>query len=1003
MIPLSLRFQAFESYKNEAVIDFARLDSLFLIRGETGAGKTAVLDAVMYSLYGETSGGERIDVRCADIGAEKLPTETEFIFSVRDCKYKFTRTIKPAPRSNRLDEKQDCFFMDSAGMWIPYFENPKKIFVREKAEELLGLTSEQFRQIVILPQGRFEKLLTSDSSEKEKLLSAIFNTEKYSRISAELYAKADEEKKRLAAVKAGIDAVLKNEHADNTDALEKIVSDKKAELSVKLEERKNAQLLCKKLADELKEKELVLLNFNELDRAKKTLSEYILEENEIVQLKNQLERSKLSAKIIPLFNECADLKKSADERCKAAEKIRLEKSKLSELLVKIDENGVKLTAEKELAELKRAELSRLISLKEVYEKASPAKADWEKKQKLSIQFEKNLSNITNSIADTEKKLAELTAERENILTEFTPKISTLATRKKELEDGKKAAENVKRYTDLLNQIQTDVNSLDKGIIQLENDTALKQMEYDTVYKKHILMLSASIANSLKDGKPCPVCGSVHHPAPAKTAEAVPVQQLDELKNILDEMRKKKADMLAERAKQAGRIESGKEKLDEQKSIFEASQYTAKELAFVTAEYDNAVRKNSALPEINSSISKLSANKASLEEQRKKTAEEYDFAKNQLAQAKFLLDSLSEKLDKSISDSNALNARTEALGNDLAEFEKKCDDYDRLKAETEKSVTIAETALFQALEEQKNADKAYERKKNQLDYALNENGFADEKEMLSASLSDSRTAEMENIIGDYAVKLASLNDKITVLTKALDAMVRPDINALKEQLAEKESIYQQLINITAVLESDCKRLDTLAADCRKKHTAYIAEKERNDRQLSFALMMRGDRGISFARYVLGVMLSVVTAEANRLLADVLGGQFRLYRKADGDARAKQGLDLEAESALSSQTVRYSVKNLSGGEKFLVSLALSMGLSSAAQKLSGGISVDAMFIDEGFGSLDPQALREAVDVLCSIKGSRRTVGIISHVRELREIIPSSVEVIKDSNGSRLSIIS
>ena len=311
--------------------------------------------------------------------------------------------------------------------------------------------------------------------------------------------------------------------------------------------------------------------------------------------------------------------------------------------------------------------------------------------------------------------------------------------------------------------------------------------------------------------------------------------------------------------------------------------------------------------------------------------------------------------------------------------------------------------MQALEEQKNAEKAYEEKKAQLAYALAEKGFADEKELLSASLSDSKITEIESVISDYAVKLASMNEKISLLTKALDGMVRPDITALKEQLAEKDGLHQQLINITAVLENDCKRLDMLAANYRKKHTAYIAEKERNDRQLSFALMMRGDRGISFARYVLGVMLSVVTGEANRLLADVLGGQFRLYRKADGDARAKQGLDLEAESALSSQTVRYSVKNLSGGEKFLVSLALSMGLSAAAQKLSGGISVDAMFIDEGFGSLDPQALREAVDVLCSIKGSRRTVGLISHVRELREIIPSSVEVIKESNGSRLSIIS
>jgi len=159
-------------------------------------------------------------------------------------------------------------------------------------------------------------------------------------------------------------------------------------------------------------------------------------------------------------------------------------------------------------------------------------------------------------------------------------------------------------------------------------------------------------------------------------------------------------------------------------------------------------------------------------------------------------------------------------------------------------------------------------------------------------------------------------------------------------------------------------------------------------------------MSFTRYVLGVMLDMVTDEANNMLSDMLGGSFRLVRSREVSGNSKQGLDLMVENSLSDHSASYLTAQLSGGEKFLISLVLGVALSTVVQSRFGGISIDAMFIDEGFGSLDPAALADAVKVIYNIRGTRRRVGIISHVEKLKEEIPCCINVKKNKNGSSLS---
>ena len=223
MLPIKLRMQAFASYADAVEIDFEKLDNLFLIHGATGSGKTAILDAMMYALYGSSSGNGRTTFRCALPAAENLPTEVEFIFRSNGKLYKFTRTIRITPRSKKEESKQDCFVFDETeGKYRAIFENPISSRVNEEAVKITGLEADQFRQVVILPQGQFERLLTSGTKDKEKTFSTLFAADKYTAVSDKINEKRLAMKDDIAKEDKALQAVLDTERVQNISELEQL-------------------------------------------------------------------------------------------------------------------------------------------------------------------------------------------------------------------------------------------------------------------------------------------------------------------------------------------------------------------------------------------------------------------------------------------------------------------------------------------------------------------------------------------------------------------------------------------------------------------------------------------------------------------------------------------------------------------------------------------------------------------------------------------------------------
>ncbi len=1001
MIPVSLKFQAFESYVHPAVVDFTKLDRLFLIHGETGAGKSAVLDAITYSLYGESSGGERANFRCADRQAEDIPTETEFVFSIKGKLYKFTRSIKIAPRSKKQEQKQDCFYLDENDTWIPFFENPKQLSVKQKAEELLGLTSEQFRQVIILPQGAFEKLLTSDSAEKEKILSTLFNADKYTRLSNQLYSLADSERKTLSEKKSVLDAVLKGENAANESELGQMLSDKNAELNEKSFLLEDIKKYLEELNENLAEQQLLADKFIRLDNTKNSIMELNEKKSDIDKLKELIARSEKAGKLSPIYKEFNSAFQNYSERKKIAALLLQETEQLRKSRISLIEEEKQLNENSKNNDLNKAELMRLDMLSEFYEQAEPTRLDYNQRKKELDVIKSKLDELTNILTQNTALIDDLKRSKIEIEEEYSDKPIKLKTRLDELDRGKASLDKIETYKTLLKKLESEQTQAERLIFDSQAEISKAENKYNDALSAYIKGVSSSLARELAEGSPCPVCGSIHHPSPAHENATTYEQDINVLRSELSALQKKHLELISKNESLKERIRNGKSMIeDEQKNIdnvlFSQEEYTAVKNAISLCN-----KKLEELKKLSVQISEQEDRTSQINVQINELKKNYDEANEKVLSSSAKLDLIIKKLDRNIPDLNALRVKIKELKASTEKYDEDVRQFKLRKDNNAIQLSAAEATGKQAQSELEQAESKYMQLSEAFNNQLAGSSFSDVNDFLSALLSEEKFNDYSTACSQYNEKYTQLLNTQSELMTQLEGKQVPDIQSLKEKVASCESEKQELLKSWAVLDDSVRRLEKVIKSYKKKYAEYITDKEKNDRHLSLASMMRGDKGMSFTRYVLGVMLSLVTAQANHLLTDVHGGQFRLYRKHDGDQRSKQGLELEVESALSSQAVRYSVKNLSGGEKFLISLALSMGLSSTVQQRSGGISIDSMFIDEGFGSLDPRSLREAISILCGIKNSRGTIGIISHVKEIKEIIPSCIEVNKDSTGSRLSL--
>lgn len=882
MRPISVRFQCFGPYMAEQFIDFTRLEKngLFLICGETGAGKTTILDAMCYALYGRSSGGLRgeLSVMRCKLARESDETKVEFVFQSGGKRYMFTRSLKFGRK--KLNDRHNCLVWEDDA-WVPIFENPKLKNVNDKAQELIGLTYDQFRQVIILPQGQFEKLLVSDSAEKEKILVSLFHADRWQRIADEVYRRVQERDNALKNERLAIDGKLREYGCAAPEELQAQAEAQAAQLEELGKAHSAAEEHHKALTAKHEAALLENRDFEELAARKKKLDALLPRSGEYDREEGLLDLADRAEGIGPEFSayqEAMTRREKADAALTRAEKA--------------------LTAAREKLDKAKSDETALEAARPQYES-----------RKRSIMNLEEKRELYHSLARKQEDAAAAQAKADD---------AGAAAKKAETAFEKKHARMEQALT----------------------DQAQVRLRYDEAQAVYLAGIGSTLASKLEEGRPCPVCGSVEHPAPAKPAP-----------NHVSE-----------------------EELD---------------------------RLNKAMNAANDAVTASIRARNQAEEARNQARTVCNTAAQAAALAANDLENALAQRIAGIESTAQLEEKLKGYRDRVARFEKN-------EAQTRQAVTdanagllAAQAGLDKAGEEAKEAAAAFETQQALWLAARTAAGFDSESQYRASVMKPEEKQRRRAALIRFRTELSNARTAYQEQQTALEGREAPDLAGIKAELDAARQNAQALSNQAAVGK---QRLDAMTADAAslaRRQEKLLADRTTVDADLDFANRLRGRSGISLQRYVLGVMLTSITVEANRLLENVYGGRYRLHRTDEiAGSGHKGGLELEVYDAANNQT--RSVTTLSGGEKFLVALSLAIGLSTVVQAQGGGIRLEAMFIDEGFGSLDREAIGDALDVLQGIRRSCGIVGIISHVEQLAETIPTRLEIRKGSQGSSCVVV-
>lgn len=1006
MKPEWLRIKAFGPYVSEQYVDFHAFDTsaIFLIQGETGSGKTMLLDAMVYALYGKSSGGQREDLYSMRSRFAEPDEETivEFQFQLRNHTYRFTRKIQM--RKKRNSEWTAMMSVDAGEViqheYIPFFENPKLKNVEEKAVELLGLTHDQFVQVIVLPQGKFERLLTSKSEEKQEILRTLFQMERWVQINTALSEKMKKAKEELDSYKQRKEALLSGVSMKDEKEIEEWIQKANKEL-LELEDAIHQNLTELDMRkNEYNRQQLRIENEKKLKVLKQKQEMLWKRQPMIDVLSKELFQQKKLQQVLPQWNQFTQTKEAYEIRlstlCQTQEKLyalSLQKEKEDEIKSQLENLRIKeqsLTSE-------IAECEKLLPRYEEKEKETKAK---EKQMEILHGLCENLHRQQKQV-EQQKIQAQNLCKQEN---ELETELLSIQVDLKNLMEWEQAAfheqqrialvKKRKQQLEILKQCRHSDEIKQQEIMPLKIEVTDKMREY-------LKSSAAQLAATLKEGSPCPVCGSTHHPNLASVNElyqdvVLLQRKQEELELLKEEHRKIKQQVHQEEVS----LQMFEDTIQEHSTAIEKLLHHE----FIKEEYDKKQQQKKQYEQLHQQkekcvvLQKELQNKQQKDEAEvKKMEQEVQTAQTQALLMEQKIQSLKMELLKGFPDKKDIQKHIEELNKVLEEEKRQCQNLE----ETLQSLTIAyEKAKsdFEHAEAECKQAKSTHEKANAIweDICLKEN--ISNEQMTELSLRD--VEEKEEKIKSFEQEKNQLSVQIQELQKNCEQCEEQDITVLSQQI-------QQIEEETAKLQKQIADIQS-HADLYKKIFASLTsiQKELDEKEPAFIEMthfvkaMRGDQGIGIERYILGIMLTSITQQANQLLKLVHNGRYQIYRSDEASGRTrKYGLELSIYDSYTCSS--RNVVSLSGGEKFLVSLALSLALSNVVQARNGGIQLDTMFIDEGFGSLDEHSIADALAVLQIMNHRKGYVGIISHVELLKENITTGIIVEKSRKGSQIHI--
>lgn len=1030
MRPIKLTMNAFGSFLETTVIDFEVLNSagFYLVTGETGSGKTTIFDAIMFALYGEPSGNIREQEGFRnDLADDKNKTYVELIFEKDHKQYTITRSPKyfVSSRTTALTEKAELVFDDQV--------IEKKKAVDEKILEIIGLTVDQFRQVIMLAQGEFMKLIHSDSKKKDEIFRKIFGTEILDEISNLLKEETRAVKDKLLQIETKLSQLIESIKSNN----------QLTKIEMSIEDFYNTNLLIEELNELISKQEKELEKLTTIDKSLNEKLLTIVKQKEAASILND-DFDKLTT----LISDLETLEKHKDEIVSFKEKIKLLnkidqiKSIYEKLLsIHIQINGlIALSNEnKEDLDIKQNELDCYLeqleyieldrtSLVKAKEEATLVKKDIELKEKISTLND----NLKIQIEDYTKKVKEL----ENYNTSKTQLLEQIAILEKSLmnyDDTKTKYELLKVELDRLENdlkifndkikilekreiIKENIKTCNKEFqILVENYTKIFNLyqSKELVYYNNI---AGILVKDLKEGQPCPVCGSTNHPQIATLSDdVISKEALDEIAEQLDDARTNKSNKTLEIETLTIQLNAINDQLLELLNITD--------IALI----DATIKK--VLKEKEEQINNLSSEIATIKEKLK----EFEQVKQTIKSLESEVDEIVKTIDINNVNLTSLKEQIALINGSINTYQeqlKYSDDIETLKEIFEQYNTFIETleenvnafddGYQLAIEEQKVAVSKLEQSTKQLtELKLSYEELSKVyKEKIKALKLDQNIIDN---IEEYIQDLSNLGIYIKTVTefetnydnkkKAKEELEIKLKGKQKENLDGLTSLINELTKDINLLTEKITTLTTLVSNNKQTsvelakafNTFVKVHKEFEEiNELSKTSNGSNPKYLSFERFVLIGYFENILRHANTRLSKMTDGRFELYRKEDkGKGNAQQGLELEVFDYETGK--KRDVKTLSGGETFKAALSLALGLADAIENKVGHISIETLFIDEGFGTLDDKSLHQAIDILLELNDGTKSIGIISHVQELKDIIPTKLVVTKSTDGSKVSIVS
>lgn len=1019
MKPILLSMQAFGPFPKQEVINFSRLGEhpLFLINGPTGAGKTTLLDAISYALFGKTTGAERQgeQMRCHHAN-EETATRVDFIFSLGKNLYRVQRL--PAQRRPKLrgegfkdDPATATLWQLKAGVTpqlalddddMTLMASRKVRDVTQRVEQLIGLQADQFRQVVVLPQGKFRELLTADAGQREEIFAQLFQTHRYLLIEDKLKDAARELKQRVTDHEANLKSLLSNAGVESEQQLRDNIKQQTDALAVALNAKTDAAARLTKQQQNYQQALRLTQQFESQQQLQDQLTRLDREQAAIDDKHAQLQRARAAHHVTPYAQRCDWLQ---EEHTRVVQQLESNEAEHAALLTKkqqTEENYQRAEKQNQANANLQRRIEQLVSWRPKLDSLHTLQlqqTDLHDKQQAQQREIGEQQQHKSSLS----KQIEADIEQRHALGEAISKHQPIETLEQQLQ---RSAEQQKKLAELIKKRETldaQCLSLTEELSAQRQQTQRAESHAQQLEEQWYQQQAISLAKTLRPDIPCPVCGSAEHPSPAQSVAESLVehqqiidarqayqhhQQLQQQieQNLLQN--KQTREFVETQIADLGAVITASELDNEKRALAKvADQQRAEKRQYQALETritENQQRLNSSsntLAQLTDGLQTTAIKAAQINERLLNLEQEIPQDFRSLAQVEQTLTDLENELRQNQQQLEQAADKRQQLLEQLAAVSAKSNDLAEQKRDLEKQAKTAETQLHEQL-------KRYD--------------FADRDAYQQALLPDSTHQKYEQEIHAFQQQRAKVSSLLDELKSQLAGQQQPDLDALKTQLSESEHQYQQANDIWLDMRDRVRELETVLKHVNhsKKQAEELHKQYAIQGTLADVAGGQNAQRLSLHRFVLSVLLDDVLTVASLRLEKMTHGRYQLLRESEvADARSAGGLTILVEDAYTGQ--QRSTKTLSGGEGFMAALALALGLSDVVQSYAGGIKLDTLFVDEGFGSLDDEALDMAIDTLAELRASGRTIGIISHVRELKDRLHDRIDVIRERNGSRIEL--